>query len=78
MKYPRWGGQWFLLLFALGYLGSLHAQSPADASFLSTLGELRDATYSDKVTIVERLSQGGHASTSAVLTALMRGQALFP
>ena len=54
---PR-GGQWlFTLLLTLW--SPVHAQSPNDARFLSTLGELREATYSDKASIVERLSQGG-------------------
>ncbi len=35
------------------------------------LGELREASYSDKATIVERLSQAGHPSVRAVLAALM-------
>ena len=50
---------------------ALRAQSPADASFLATLGELREATYADKATIVERLTQSGHPGVRAVLTALM-------
>ena len=32
------------------------------SSFLSTLGELREASFLDKGAIVERLSQGGHPS----------------
>ena len=50
---------------------------PSDASFLSTLGELREATYSDKATIVERLSQSGHPSVRAVLTALLEDRLYF-
>jgi urea transport system permease protein len=72
MKSPRWGGRWlFLLPLALLHVGPLDAQSPTDTGFLSTLGELREATYSDKASIVERLSQSGHRSVRAVLTALM-------
>src|SRR5580704_5610258 len=72
MRHLRWGGQWklFLLLALLGLL-RVHAQSPNDASFLATLGELREATYSDKASTVERLSKGGHPSVRSVLTALM-------
>src|SRR5262249_38301213 len=53
------------------------AQSPNDASFLSTLGELREATYSDKASIVERLSQSGHPSVRTVLTALLEDRLYF-
>ena len=61
MKYLPSGGQWlFTLLLTLWGVVPVGAQSPKDASFLSTLGELREATYSDRAIIVERLSQGGH------------------
>jgi len=75
MKHVPAGGQW--LFMVLLTLRALHAQSPNDASFLSTVGELREATYSDKVSIVERLSQGGHPSVRAVLTALLEGRLYF-
>jgi urea transport system permease protein len=72
MKLLLSGGQWlFLLLLTLGGVVPVRAQSPNDASFLSTLGELPDATYSDKAAIIERLGQTGHRSVRAVLTALM-------
>jgi urea transport system permease protein len=72
------GGQWrFMLLLTLWGIVPVHAQSSNDASFLSTLGELREATYSDKASIVERLSQGGHASVRAVLTALLEDRLYF-
>src|ERR1700704_149349 len=77
MKYLPSGGQWLFLLLALWVVVPAHAQSPNDASFLSTLGELREATYSDKATIVERLSQGGHPSVRAALTALMEDRLFF-
>src|SRR5579859_7485946 len=77
MKHLPAGGQWrFLLLLTLWGV-PVHAQSPNDASFLSTLGELREATYSDKATIVERLSQGGHPSVRAALTALLEDRLYF-
>src|ERR1035437_2742519 len=78
MKNLLTGGQWrvMLLLTAWGVV-QLHAQSPNDASFLSTLGELREAAYSDKAAIVERLSQTGHPSVRAVLTALMEERLYF-
>ncbi len=72
MKLLPAGGQWlFMLLLALWAVVPAHAQSPEDASFLATLGELRDASYADKATIAERLSQSGHPSVRAVLTALL-------
>ena len=60
-----------MLLLALWGVRSAHAQSPSDATFLSTLGELREASFPDKEAIVERLSQTGHPSVRVVLTALM-------
>src|SRR5258707_12796588 len=78
MKSLPWGGRWLLLLLlALGGVVRLRAQSPSDASFLSTLSELREAAYSDKATIVERLSQGRHSSVRAVLTALLEDRLYF-
>jgi urea transport system permease protein len=78
MKHLRPGGQWlFALLLALWGVCPLHAQSSNDTSFLSTLGELREATYSDKGNIVERLSQSGHPSVRAVLTAFLEDRLYF-
>src|SRR6266853_1355170 len=78
MKRLPSGGQWlFVLLLTLWGVAAVYAQSPNDTSFLSTLGELREATYSDKTSIVERLSQGGHPSVRAVLTALMEDRLYF-
>ncbi len=72
MKRVPPGGPWrFMLLLALGGAVPLHAQSQNDATFLATLGELREASYSDKASIVERLSQTGHPSVRAVLTAFL-------
>ncbi len=72
------GRQWLsVLLLALGGVISGNAQSPNDASFLSTLGELREATYSDKASIAERLSQSGHPSVRAVLTALLEDRLYY-
>jgi urea transport system permease protein len=73
-----WGGQrLFGLLPALCFAVAIQAQSPKDAGFLSTLGELREATYSDKANIVERLSQTGHPSIRAVLTAFLEDRLYF-
>src|SRR5689334_6269419 len=78
MKYFPWGGQQlFMLLFALGGAFPTLCQSPNDSTFLSTLGQLREASYSDKATIVERLSQTGHPSVRAVLTAFLEDRLYF-
>jgi urea transport system permease protein len=66
-----------LLLLALGGVVPIQAQSPNDANFLSTLGELREATYSDKASIAERLSQTGHPSVRLVLTAFLEDRLYF-
>jgi urea transport system permease protein len=66
-----------LPLLALWAVWPATAQSPNDASFLSTLNELREASYSDKENIVERLSQSGHPSVRAVLTALLEDRLYF-
>ena len=80
------GGQWlFTLLLALGSVVPVRGQPPApspgqspnDATFLATLGELREASYSDKASIAERLGQTGHPSLRAVLTALLQDRLYF-
>ncbi len=73
IKLDRWGGWRGLmpLLLALWCIAPVRAQTQNDASFLATLGELREATYSDKAAIAERLGSSGHPSTRAVLTALL-------
>jgi urea transport system permease protein len=75
------GGQWPRLLLALWGVVFVCAQSSApsssDATFLSTLGELREASYSDKASIAEKLSQTGHPSVQPVLTALMEGRLYY-
>src|SRR5437764_6690838 len=78
MKQGPSGGQWlFMLLLALWGTGPVHAQSSKDISFVSMLGELREATYSDKANIVERLSQSGHPSVRAVLTAFLEDRLYY-
>ncbi len=72
------GGQSLLvLLLALWGAVPLHAQSQDDAAFLTTLGELREASYSDKASIAERLGQTGHRSVRPVLTALLEDRLYF-
>src|SRR4051812_13737429 len=72
---PR-GGWWRFaaLLLALSGVWRMNAQTPEDVTFLSTLGELREASYADKAMIAERLSQTNHPSVRAVLTALLEGR----
>jgi urea transport system permease protein len=72
------GGQWLLVLLLALWGGSPgYAQTPADETFLSTLGGLREATYSDKASLVERLGQTSHPSVRAVLTALLEDRLYF-
>jgi len=67
----RTGAQWLfvLLLLASRSVGILHAQSPSDATFVATLGELRDASFEDKDKIVDRLAESGHPNVRTALTA---------
>ena len=69
----RLGGQWLfvLLLLASRSVGPAYAQSPSDATFLASLGELRDASYDDKDKIIDKLAQSAHPNVRAVLTALL-------
>jgi urea transport system permease protein len=72
------GGRWlFALLLALWGVRPLHAQSPADTVFLSTLAELREASYADKQDISERLAMTAHPSVLPVLTAFLEDRLYF-
>ncbi len=66
-----------VLLLALWGVLPLCAQSANDASFLATLGQLREATYDQKPAIVEALSHSGHPSVRAVLAALLDDRLFF-
>jgi urea transport system permease protein len=66
-----------MLLSALLGLGQVIAQPLDDTSFLSTLGELREASYADKTNIIERLSKSGHSRVREVLTAFMEERLYF-
>src|SRR4051812_3966973 len=78
MRILRGGGQWlFMLLLVLWGVRAAHAQSPSDAGFLSILGELREASFPDKEAIIERMSQTGHPSVRAVLTAFMEDRLFY-
>jgi hypothetical protein len=73
----RPGVQWlFVLLLLASRVLALYAQSPSDANFLATLGELRDASFDDKDKIVDQLAQSGHPNARAVLTAFGRSPLL--
>ncbi len=78
-SFLRLGGQWLfvLLLLASRSAGPVYAQSPSDASFLATLGQLRDATFDDKDKIVDQLAQSGHPNVRAVLTAFLEDRLYF-
>ena len=78
-KHFRSAGQCLLIFLLLG-LWSVppgQAQSPGDAAFLAALGELREAAFTDKEAIVEKLSKAGHPSVRAVLTAFMEDRLFF-
>jgi urea transport system permease protein len=78
MKYGRLDGQWlWMLLFFLCSVVPANSQPSQDAAFLLILGELREAPYSEKAGIVERLGQTGHPSLRVVLTALMEDRLYF-
>ena len=79
---PRGGRRGLILLLAPLGIGPRACpiacpNAGFDITFLSTLGELREATYSDKASIAERLSQGGHPSVYAALTALLEDRLYF-
>jgi hypothetical protein len=72
------GRQW-LVAFAVALLavGFAHGQKLDDAGFLAAVGELREASYSDKAVLAQRLIQSGHARVRAVLTALLEDRFAF-
>jgi urea transport system permease protein len=75
MTHVARGGRW-LLLSALWSVAALHADTRDDV-FLATLDQLREAEYSDKASIVERLTQTKHPSVGAVLTAFLEGRLFY-
>ena len=67
----------FSLLVAL-FLFTLDASAQSkDEQFRAVLGELRDASFSDKEAIVQRLAATGHASVGPVLTALLEDRLFY-
>ena len=76
-RFLPFGGRWlFILLPALWALIPARAQAPQDANanFLATLAALQKADYSEKAAIVDRLTDSGHPSLPAVLTALLESR----
>lgn len=74
----RWtGGRWHLLLLPAFLVVPSHAQKTDDAAFLAAVAELREATYSDKAAIAERLINGGHPRVRATLTAMFEDRLAF-
>jgi urea transport system permease protein len=71
MKHLQSSGWRLVMLLTLWCVVPVRAQTPQDATFLSTLGELREASYSDKANIADRLTQTGHPGVRGVLTALL-------
>jgi urea transport system permease protein len=67
--------RWLLAVsVALGVtVTTLSAQSP-DQGLLTSLGELREASFVDKEAIIDRLAAAGHPSTRAVLEAFLEGR----
>ena len=60
-----------ILLLALSAISSTYAQTEKDKNFLSILGELREASYDDKAAIAVRITNTGHPSVRATLSALL-------
>jgi urea transport system permease protein len=72
-------GQIFrLLLLVLSTAQAARAQSAAnDESFVSIVGELREAAFPDKEAIIDRLTQSGHRNIRPVLTAFLEDRLYF-
>ncbi len=76
------GGQWLCRLLLAVVLASpaadasLAAQTQDDA-FLTSLGQLREATFLDKEAIAERMMAAGHPRARPVLTALLEDRLYF-
>jgi len=66
-----------LFLLAGGSTGLLYAQISSDENFLATLGELRNATFADKGSIVEKFGASSHPNVRAVLAAFLENRLYF-
>src|ERR1700735_4020756 len=75
----RSGALWllFLMLLASRSAFSVYAQSPSDANLLTTLGQLRDASFDDKEKIIDQLAASNHPSVRAILTAFLQGRLYY-
>src|SRR5262252_9050707 len=72
------GRRWFVACaVTLLAVGAAHGQKLDDAGFLAAVGELREASYSDKAGIAQRLIQSGHPRVRAVLTAVLEDRFAF-
>jgi urea transport system permease protein len=72
----RAGARWLFLLLLLASRSAflVYAQSPSDANLLTTLGQLRDASFDDKEKIIDQLAASNHPSVRAILTAFLQGR----
>ncbi|MCC6591462.1 MAG: urea ABC transporter permease subunit UrtB [Bryobacterales bacterium] len=77
MKPLQMGGFGLLLGLALWSVVPGLAQTQDDAHFLATLGELREASYSDKHAIAQRIIQGSHPKARQALTALLEDRLAY-
>ena len=66
-----------VLVFALWGFHSAQAQSAKNEDFVSVLNELREADFDVKEMIVERLTETGHTSIRAVLTAFLEDRLYY-
>ena len=75
----RAGALWlfFLLLLASRSAFLVYAQSPSDANLLTTLGQLRDASFDDKEKIIDQLAASNHPSVRAILTSFLQGRLYY-
>src|ERR1700733_409534 len=78
-RFLQTGGQVLVvfLLLASRSFGPLYAQSPSDQTFLTTLGQLPNASFDDKYKIVDQLAQSAHPSVDAVLTAFLQDRLYY-
>ena len=67
----RGGQQLFGLLLATCLLATGVSAQTTDEVLLTSLAELREASFADKEAIAERLLASGHPSARAILTALL-------
>jgi urea transport system permease protein len=76
------GGQWLRRLLLAVVLASPAADASVaaqtrDDAFVTSLGQLREATFLDKEAIAEQMIAAGHPRVRAVLTALLEDRLYF-